>query len=78
MTQRNFNRLRAAMDDGNAKWLEGRYPEIADAVRLEIEDGATAEEVETFAHKLGGDQDWLARKIASAARHIATVVEKRR
>lgn len=77
MTQRNFNRLRTAIDRRNAKWLEERYEDVADALRLEIEDGATADEVKRFASGVSGDQDWFTKKVVSAARHIESVQEKR-
>lgn len=74
---RKLSRLREAMDRNNAQWLEQRYGDVADALRQDLEDGATAAEVSAVARELSGEQDWFAKKIISAARHIeSTIVER--
>lgn len=69
MTQRNFNRLRSAIDKRNAHWLEACEPDIDTALRAEIEDGATPDEVESFVNSVAGEQEWFAKKVKGAARH---------
>lgn len=70
MTKRNFNRLRSAMNQRYANWLEHKEPEIARALEAEIADGATAAEVEEFAASMSGDQDWFAKRLVGAAQHL--------
>jgi len=72
-TKRNFNRLRGAIDARNSQWLEDMEPDIASALRQEIDDGASLDEVERFAVELSGERDRFARKLTSAARHLASV-----
>jgi len=71
MSKRNFNRLRTAIDRRNADWLESVEPDIHTALVDEIADGATLDEVEQFAIELSGERDRFARKLTSAARHLA-------
>ena len=68
---RNFNRLRTAIDRRNSNWLEDVEPEIAQALRAEVEDGATPEEIERFAVEVSGESERFTKKLKSAARHIA-------
>lgn len=72
MTKRNFNRLRTAIDRRNANWLEDVEPEIAQALREEVADGATPEELEKFALDVSGESERFAKKLKSAARHLAS------
>lgn len=67
---RNFSRLRTAIDRRNSNWLEDTEPEIHQALRAEVEDGASPEEVETFATEISGEHEWFAKKLKSAARHL--------
>lgn len=73
MNKRNFNRLRAAIDRRNAKWLEDCHPDIDNALREELADGASPEEIASFTREISGEQDWFAKKVAGAARHISSV-----
>lgn len=70
MSNRNFNRLRKAIDRRNCNWLEDVEPEIAQALREEVEDGASPEELEKFALDISGESERFAKKLKSAARHI--------
>ena len=74
---RKLARLTQAIDRRNAKWLDDNYTDVADALRLEIENGATADDVGKAVRQLSGEQDWFARKVASAARHVENVVALR-
>lgn len=75
---RTLTRLTRAMDRRNALWLESNYLDVADAMRQEIEDGATATEIDELARAVSGEQDWFAKKVASAARHVESVVAARK
>lgn len=70
MSKRTFNRLRAAIDRRNAHWLENVEPDIDAALREELRDGASPEEIEVFANDIAGEQEWFAKKLKGAARHI--------
>jgi len=71
-------RLQRAMDRRNAQWLESNYMDVADALRQEIEEGATADEIGKLARQVSGDQDWFAKKVFSAARHVESVIAARK
>lgn len=73
MNKRNFNRLRSAIDKRNAHWLEQTEPEIDNALREELADGASPEEIERFTNEIAGEQEWFAKKLKGAARHLASV-----
>lgn len=74
---RPLTRLTQAIDRRNARWLDDNYADVADAMRQEIEAGATADDVGKLVRHLSGDQDWFAKKVASAARHVENVVALR-
>lgn len=78
MGQRNFNRLGSAIDQRNAKWLQDCYPDVDNALRQELADGATPEEVAHFVNQITGDQEYFGLKVKSAARHIERQNERRR
>lgn len=73
MSERKFNRLRTAIDRRNANWLEDVEPEIAQALRAEVDDGATPEEIERFAVEVSGESERFTKKLKSAARHLQSV-----
>lgn len=74
---RNFNRLRTAIDRRNSNWLEDVEPEIAQALRDEVADGATPEEIERFAVDISGESERFTKKLKSAARHLGSVSAQR-
>jgi hypothetical protein len=73
MSERKFNRLHTAIDRRNANWLEDVEPEIAQALRDEVDDGATPEEIERFAVEVSGESERFTKKLKSAARHLQGV-----
>lgn len=74
---RTLTRLTRAMDRRNALWLENRYEDVAEALRRDLEDGATAQDVAEVARALSGDQDWFAKKVISASRHMENAIKER-
>lgn len=75
-TIRELPFLGRAYDQGNAIDLEESDPIIYSALRREILEGATPDEVEAFISALSGRQnDWYAKDLKSASRHIARQVE---
>lgn len=73
MTTRNFNRLRSAIDRRQFEWLDSVEPEIAQALRDEVADGATPEEIEKFAVEVSGESERFTKKLKSAARFLASL-----
>lgn len=68
--------LQRVYDRDNAIELEETKPDIYTALRCEIIEGATPDEVERFISALSGyDTDYYARQLKSAARHITAQVE---
>jgi hypothetical protein len=78
MAERKFNRLQSAFDKRHADWLERVEPDIDGALRDELADGATPDEVEQFAKRIGGENQWFAGRVIGAARHIQRQNERRR
>lgn len=74
---RNFTRLRGAIDARNSEWLESVEPEIAQALRAEVADGATPDEIERFAVEVSGESERFTKKLKSAARHLESVSAQR-
>ncbi len=72
-TKRNFNRLRGAIDARNSHWLEDVEPEIAQALREEVMDGATPEEIERFALDVSGESERFTKRLKSAARYLESI-----
>lgn len=75
--KRQFTRLRTAMDKRHAHWLEWAEPGIDSALREEIADGASPEEVEQFISDSSGENAWFTRRVIGAARHISKTLGER-
>ena len=64
-----MDKLAQALDTAAYKWLSGMYPEIAEAVKAELQNGATPDEIRRFVGQYAENQT-LATNCARAARFI--------
>lgn len=70
---RTLPALQAAIDEESYQFLSENYPELADAVTVEIAQGALPEEIGRFAARLT-QRPALALRLEQAARFVLTQV----
>lgn len=75
-TERPMPGLRSVVDRRYADLLERSCDDITRQLQVELEAGATVEDIERFAKANYGD-DWFAKRIVSAARHMAATIKER-
>jgi len=66
-----FTELARELDRESWDWLSENLPDIADAVSLSVQRGATPDAIRSFVlRRCGSNRLELARRCESAARHL--------
>lgn len=67
---REYPKLRAALNEQSWRYLNDELPELADALAVEVDGGATAAELRRFTERYTG-RAALAQRVEQAAAHLA-------
>lgn len=66
--------LAAVLDAESYRWLAGNFPDVADALKKELANGATVDEVKSFT--LSHTERYeFAKRVEAAARHLKRVAQ---
>lgn len=66
--------LAAVLDAESYRWLSGNFPEVSDALKKELANGATVEEIKSFTLAYTERYEF-AKRVEAAARHLKRVAQ---